>query len=105
MNKPWIEKLRERWKLQSVRQVIIVLVVFACTGFTVMFIKKPLLMLLAGEKGNTLLASTLYYILILPLYNVLLLAYGFIFDQWTFFWSFEKRFFKKILSIFRKHKK
>jgi hypothetical protein len=105
MNNSWIEKLQERWKLQSVWQVMIVLLVFACTGFTVMFLKKPLLAILIGEKGNTLLASIVYYILILPLYNAVLLMYGFIFGQWTFFWSFEKRFFNRILSIFRKHKK
>ena len=93
-----------RWKLGSPFQVIIVLVVFACTGFTVLFIKKPLLQLLAGERGDTVVASILYYILILPLYNVLLLGYGFLFGQFSFFWAFEKRLFKR-LSTFRKTKK
>lgn len=94
----WIERLRNRWKLKSVTQVVVVLVVFACTGFTVLFIKKPILQFLAGEKGNTLLASILYYILILPLYNVILLAYGFLFGQFNFFWEFEKRTIGRIFS-------
>lgn len=94
----WIERLRNRWKLKSITQVIVVLVVFACTGFTVLFIKKPILQFLAGEKGNTLFASILYYILILPLYNVILLAYGFLFGQFNFFWEFEKRFVGRIFS-------
>ena len=84
--------------------MIIVLVVFACTGFTVLFIKKPLLTFLAGEGGDTAVASILYYILILPLYNVLLLGYGFLFGQFSFFWAFEKRLFKR-LSSFGKTKK
>jgi hypothetical protein len=100
----WIEKLRDRWNLGSPFQVIIVLIVFACTGFTVLFIKKPLLQFLAGEGGDTVVASVLYYILILPLYNVLLLGYGFLFGQFSFFWAFEKRLFKR-LSTFRKTKK
>jgi len=98
----WIEKLKQRWKLGSAFQVVIVLIVFACTGFTVLFIKKPILHFLAGAQGDSTLASVLYYLLILPLYNVILLAYGFLFGQFDFFWEFEKRFFNR---IFRKTKK
>jgi hypothetical protein len=92
----WIQKLMHRWKLKSAFQVIIVLIVFACTGFTVLFIKKPILHFLAGERGDTVTASVIYYLLILPLYNVILLAYGFLFGQFNFFWEFEKRFFNRI---------
>ena len=94
----WLEKLKVKWKLGSATQVIVVLIVFACTGFTVLFIKKPILQFLTDDKGNTVLASVLYYILILPLYNVILLAYGFLFGQFTFFWEFEKRFIGRIFS-------
>jgi Na+-driven multidrug efflux pump len=101
----WIEKLKHKWQLKNVWQVVIILVVFACTGFTVLFIKRPLLRFLAGSQGDTVLASVLYYLLILPVYNVLLLAYGFLFGQFRFFWEFEKRFMKRILSNFKnKHK-
>ena len=101
----WMEKLRQRWKLENFRQVVIVLIVFACTGFTVFFIKKPLLRFLAGDQGGTWTASILYYIFILPLYNLLLLAYGFVFGQFEFFWKFEARFFNRILSGFKSKRK
>ena len=97
----WMEKLKQRWNL-SAFQVVIVLVVFACTGFTVLFIKKPILHFLVGAQGDSTIASILYYLLILPLYNVILLAYGFLFGQFNFFWEFEKRFFNR---IFRRTKK
>lgn len=99
----WIDRLRQRWNLGSTVQVIVVLIVFACTGFTVLFIKKPLLNFLAGDAGDTVLASVLYYILILPLYNIILLAYGFLFGQFSFFWAFEKKMFRRL--SFRKTKK
>lgn len=98
----WIERLKKKWNLTNTGQVLIILVVFACTGFTVLFLKKPLLQFLAGEKGDTVLASVLYYLLILPIYNVLLLGYGFILGQFDFFWEFEKRFINRIASRFRK---
>ena len=101
----WMERLRQRWKLNSLWQVVIVLVVFACTGFTVLFIKRPILSFLAGEEGSSTTATVLYYIFILPLYNLLLLAYGFVFGQFEFFWKFEARFFNRLLSGFKSKRK
>jgi hypothetical protein len=104
MNKSWTEKLKERWQLKSAWQVLLVLLVFACTGFTVLFIKKPILNFFASEAGGSTLASVLYYILILPLYNIILLIYGFVFGQFEFFWAFEKRFFSRIGNLFSRKK-
>ena len=100
----WVKKLQNRWDLKNTWQVVIVLVVFACTGFTILFIKRPLLTWLAGDQGNTTLASVLYYIFILPLYNVVLLGYGFIFGQFKFFWDFEKRFMERFFSLLKREK-
>jgi hypothetical protein len=103
-NLSWIDRLQNRWKLNSAWQVVIILIVFACTGFTVYFLKRPLLGWLASDQGNTTIATILYYIFILPLYNVLLLGYGFVFGQFAFFWSFEKRFMERFFSIFKRPK-
>ncbi|HTE33663.1 MAG TPA: DUF6787 family protein [Chryseolinea sp.] len=94
----WIIKLKERWKLRSAMQVIVVLIVFACTGFTVLFIKRPILHFLAGDRGDSVTASIIYYVFILPIYNIVLLGYGFLFGQFNFFWEFEKRFFNRIFK-------
>jgi hypothetical protein len=97
----WINQLQTRWKLGSTFQVVIILVVFALTGCTVYLIKLPLLRLLfAGEIA--LWARILYYVIILPVYNILLLFYGYLFGQFNFFWEFEKRSFKKLSSVLRK---
>ncbi|MFM7850938.1 MAG: DUF6787 family protein, partial [Flammeovirgaceae bacterium] len=101
----WLQKLQTRWKVGSLFQVLIILVVFACTGFTVLFLKRPLFNYWFSENAIPTYASVLYYVLILPIYNVLLLLYGFIFGQFSFFWEFEKRFFSRIISIFRPNKK
>jgi hypothetical protein len=103
-NPRWVDKLKDRWKLKNAWQVFIVLLAFACTGFTVLFIKKPLLTWLAGEDGNSTLATILYYIFILPLYNLLLLGYGFLLGQFEFFWNFEKRFMERFFSFFKRHR-
>jgi hypothetical protein len=92
----WLSKLKERWKLNSLFQVVIVLVVFACTGFTVMFLKNPLLKALHIGEDYALIASVLYYVLILPIYQLVLLLYALIFGQFRFFWAFEKKMFSRI---------
>ena len=95
---PWIHRLKEKWKLKNAFQVIIVLLVFTCTGLTVLLIKEPILLLVAPPEERTWLFSAVYYLLIFPIYNVVLLFYGFIFGQFHFFWDFEKRMLNRIFK-------
>lgn len=92
----WIDKLKQRWNLNTTWQVLVVLFVFACTGFTVMFLKNPLLGLIDPSFKESTIFTMLYYILILPVYNLILLFYGLIFGKFKFFWEFEKRFVKRM---------
>ena len=94
----WIDRLQNRWKVKGAFQVIVILVVFACTGFTILFLKRPLFSFLFNEGPIPLWVTIVYYILILPIYNMFLLFYGLIFGQFRFFWDFEKRFFGRIFG-------
>jgi hypothetical protein len=94
----WISKLKSRWNLKSTTDVMIVLLVFALTGTTVLVIKRPLLSSLGEEVVDNIWFSVAYYILILPIYNIFLLFYGFLLGRFKFFWEFEKRFFNRILG-------
>jgi len=94
----WVNRLAARWQVSPAR-VGIILLVFACTGFTVLFLKRPLVAWASGDTGDPpLLFTVLYYVLILPVYNVLLLVYGAVFGQFSFFWAFEKRFFGRLFG-------
>ena len=59
------EKLKKRWELKSSWQVVLVLMVFACTGFTVMFLKEPIVSLFVNEKGENWIFSLTYTILVI----------------------------------------
>jgi hypothetical protein len=61
----------------------------------VLFLKRPLFSYLYEGGDIPWWATVLYYVLILPVYNVILLFYGFVFGQFRFFWNFEKRFFSR----------
>jgi hypothetical protein len=98
----WIVKLKTRWGITSTFQVIIILVVFACTGFSVLYAEEVIFRLMGIEEGKSWwLALLLFLLITLPLYNLLLLVYGFIFGQFRFFWNFEKRFFGRIIQLFK----
>lgn len=96
-----LEKLKTRWGVTSGWQVLLILAVFAATGFTILEIKKPVIAFLEyAGVGKGWLQTTLYIILILPIYQVVLLTYGFLVGQFTFFRHFVMRMVYGILRLF-----
>lgn len=88
-----MNKLKERWNIQSNFQFFIILLVFAITGSTSALIAKPLLTLLGITKESVGLwfYYPLYIIIILPIYKILLLIIGTLAGQHYFFLNFIKR--------------
>jgi hypothetical protein len=98
----FLQKLQERWGVRTVWQVLVILVVFALTGFTAVFIKKPIFAWLGIDATDPWwLRTGVWLVTVLPAYQVFLLAYGFLLGQFTFFWNFEKRMFSSIKRIFK----
>ena len=102
----FLQRLQSKWQLKSLTQVLLVLLVFACTGTTILLIKNPLLAFFGIERGGGqgALNTLLYLLLVLPLYQIMLLAYGFVFGQFQFFWEKEKQLLKRIGDIFLRKK-
>ncbi len=102
----FLQSLQSKWQLKSLTQVLLVLLAFACTGTTILLIKNPLLAFFGIERGGGqgALNTLLYLLLVLPLYQILLLVYGFIFGQFRFFWEKEKQLVKRIGGIFIRKK-
>jgi hypothetical protein len=95
--------LKRRWGLKSNLQLGIVLLVFALTGSTAVYVSKPIL---AWIKFDTSFFSEAWWgmwlyqigrlLIIFPLYLLLLFFFGWLFGQFNFFWGFGK----KIISRF-----
>jgi len=100
----FFRKLQKKWKV-SFWQMIVILIIFALTGTTVLFIKQPILWLIGfGGDENSTLKTILYLLLILPVYQILLLFYAFIFGQFSFFWTKFKKLIGFIVFIFSSKK-
>jgi hypothetical protein len=95
-----MEKLKQRWGLTHNYQLVVIFIVFAVTGSSSAYLSKPVLKWL-GIVKNTAMAwdwqyTLLYIILIFPIYQVLLVFFGFISGQFKFFWAFEKRMLRML---------
>ena len=98
---PFLEKMKEKWGLTSIFQVVLILIVFAITGMTIVWIRPIIFKLLGIENAEGWLKTISYLVLVFPLYQVLLLLYGFIFGQFNFFWEKEKKLVKAVRRLFK----
>ncbi|MBO3699839.1 DUF6787 family protein [Roseivirga sp. E12] len=100
--KSYLKRLQDKWGLKSLFQTIMVLIVFACTGSTVLFIKPFLFDLIGFDSIEGIAGILLYIVMIFPLYQILILIYGFIFGQFAFFWAWEKKMVHRMTGRGRK---
>lgn len=84
---------KERWNIKSNWQLFVIIVIFAITGSSAAYLSKPILALFGISKTSVSGWEyyPLYIILIFPIYQILLVCFGFIFGQFSFFWAFEKK--------------
>ncbi|SHG16205.1 hypothetical protein SAMN05444396_105143 [Flavobacterium segetis] len=92
-----MKKLKERWKIESNFQLTIVFIVFAITGSASAWLSKPFCFWIGITKEDfSLWFTPVRLIVIFPIYQVLLVAIGFLFGQFKFFWNFEKKILKRL---------
>ncbi|TLF44893.1 DUF6787 family protein [Maribacter aurantiacus] len=98
-----MQKLKKHWGIHSTFQLIIIFIVFAITGSSSVYVAKPFLDVIGLEQDNfpdtwwsPIVYWTLRILLIFPFYQVLLVAYGWLFGQFKFFWTFEKKMLKRM---------
>ena len=92
------KKLKNRWQLDARWQFIAVFIVFAITGSLAGRLSNPLMdfMGLAYENTSGWMYWPLRILLIFPIYQILLLAVGWLFGQYSFFYAFEKKMLSRL---------
>lgn len=91
-----MKRLKERWGITSNIQFTVVFIVFAITGSASVMVSKPIMGFLGITKDSLpyILYLILKIIIVLPVYQILLVGFGFLFGQFAFFWNFEKKMLK-----------
>lgn len=101
--KKYFEKLKIKWGINSNFQLLLIFIVFSLAGSSVVTFRKLFFMLIGLKAGTALWIQSITYILfIFPAYQLLLLIYGFLLGQFTFFWTKEKKLFKALTKRFYK---
>ena len=92
------KKLANKWVVQFRWEMIAIFIVFAITGSISAKLAAPLTNLLGmtQESTNPWIFWPVRIFIILPIYQVLLVGFGWLFGQFTFFWTFEKKMLSRM---------
>ncbi|PWL39014.1 prolipoprotein diacylglyceryl transferase [Flagellimonas aquimarina] len=92
------KKLANKWPVEQRWEMIAIFIVFAVTGSISGKLAGPLTELI-GLKQDTVsgwIFWTARILLIFPIYQILLVFFGWLFGQFRFFWNFEKKMLKRM---------
>lgn len=92
------KKLENRWVVQYRWEMIAIFIVFAITGSVSARLAEPLTHFVGIHKETA--GPWLYWpvriLIILPIYQILLIGFGWLFGQYKFFWNFEKKMLSRM---------
>jgi hypothetical protein len=93
-----MKKLKERWGITTIYQLLLIIAVFAINGSLSARISSYLMTFIGINENNThwLVYYLLLIVLVLPIYPFLLMGFGYLFGQSKFFFPFGKRMLSKI---------
>ncbi|MGB6153361.1 MAG: DUF6787 family protein [Pricia sp.] len=93
-----MEKLKKRWGIDSNFQIVIIFIVFGLTGSAAAKLAAPLTEFigLTQETTNPWFYWPIRILLIFPIYQILLVFFGWLFGQFEFFWNFEKKMLNRL---------
>jgi hypothetical protein len=99
----YFKKLKEKWDVKSNFQFLIIFIVFGITGSSSVVVAKPImevLGILPVYFEDIFLGNVVYWMLrilvIFPVYQILLVFFGWLFGEFEFFWSFEKKMLRSM---------
>ena len=93
-----MKKLKEKWRITSNFQLIIIFFVFSVTGSLSLWVAKPLLDFIGLDKAT--LSPWIFWpiriLIIFPIYQILIVIIGTLFGQFQFCWNFEKKMLSRL---------
>lgn len=96
-----IQNLIKKFNAKSKFHLFIIFLVFGLSGSCSLWISSPIMSALDLKNmlDNYPLYIFLRVLIIIPIYQLILIVIALIFGEFQYFWSFEKRFLKRIKII------
>jgi|CXWL01.1.fsa_nt_gi hypothetical protein len=102
MNEPhWVTKLKNKWNITTTRDFILIMLVFSLAGMAIGFERKIVFHLFGIDQDPMWVKVLVYVPLIVPIYQLNLLIFGFLLGQFEFFLEKEKRLVKFLFNKIR----
>lgn len=99
-----VEKMKKRWEVDSLGQVLLILFIFAITGITTLYVRTFTFHLVGITPETSTWIKVLGWLaIVMPAYQVLFLFYGFLLGQFEFVWKFEKKSLQRISGLWRRN--
>ena len=89
--------LKTRWAVKYRWELIAIFLVFAITGSTSARLSVPFVELIGLDSliQNKTIFWIVRILIIFPIYQILLIGFGWLFGQFEFFWDFEKKMLRR----------
>lgn len=93
-----MEKLKERWGIESNFQIIIISIVFAVNGSLSLYLANPITHLIgiSKETTNPFVYWPVRILVVFVAYQITLVFVGALFGQKKFFWNMEKKMLQRL---------
>ncbi len=92
------KKLENKWVVRQKWEMIAIFIVFAVTGSCSARVAGPVMDFIGLQQDTA--SGWVYWplriLIILPIYQVLLVVFGWLFGQFEFFWAFEKKMLRRM---------
>ncbi|HEX8547313.1 MAG TPA: DUF6787 family protein [Cytophagaceae bacterium] len=99
----FLDRVKERYGIQSNFQIFVICLVFALTGLSAVEVRKVIFPLVGVTDLTPIWLKSIFWLfLIFPSYYIFLLTYGFIFGQKRFFWNMFKKSVGRFYKPFKK---
>lgn len=97
----FVQKMMRKWNVSSVWDFLAIMIVFSLAGMSIVFVRKPLFVLLGITKETPFFIKFFtWLIIVFPTYQLGLLVFGFLLGQFKFFWEKEKQLGRMIKRLF-----
>ncbi len=91
-----VERLKQKWGIESNLQFWTIMLVFTITGSSLRWIVSPILGLMGiGSETPWAVHIPAYILIAYPSYQIMLMIWGTLLGQFQFFWAFEKKMLRR----------
>ena len=96
-----IQNLIKKFKAKSKVHLLVIFIIFGLSGSFSLWISSPIMSALDLKNmlNNYPLYIFLRFLIIIPIYQIILIVIARIFGEFNYFWRFEKQFLKRMKII------